>query len=90
MENPIFPTNTENMLPVTYLEGGTSQAAPVPTLFAIRFFCRNLETALGTLLEDPDLQKLLSEREDEKTEIHESLLRVMHSFQEFLMIDVRR
>ncbi|MHA2353230.1 MAG: hypothetical protein ACXABX_08935, partial [Candidatus Thorarchaeota archaeon] len=66
------------------------RAAPVPTLYAIRFFCRELESALDTLVQCQELQNLLSERDREKDEIHECLQRVMLRFQEFLMIDARR
>jgi len=90
MEKPVFPMSLEDSLPVTYFEGVASQAIPVPTLFAIRFFCGELESALNTLLENLELQTLLSEREGEKDEIYESLQRVMQRFQEFLMIDARR
>ncbi|MHA2081532.1 MAG: hypothetical protein ACW99H_10345 [Candidatus Thorarchaeota archaeon] len=90
MEKPVFPINLEDSLPVTFLEGTTSRATPVPTLYAIRFLCGELESALDTLLQSHELQELLSQREEEKNEIHECLLRVMHRFQEFLMIDVRR
>jgi hypothetical protein len=86
----VFPINLEDSLPVTFLEGTTSRATPVPTLYAIRFLCGELESALDTLLQSHELQELLSQREEEKNEIHECLLRVMHRFQEFLMIDVRR
>ncbi len=75
---------------VTFLEGFTKRASPVPTLYAIRFLGGELESALDTLLQSPELQELLSRREEEKNEIHECLLRVMQRFQEFLMIDVRR
>ncbi len=90
MEKPVFPINTEDQLPVTHLNGATSRAAPVPTLYAIRFFCRELESAVDTLLQDQELQMLLSERAGEKDEIYECLQRVMLHFQEFLMIDARR
>ena len=68
----------------------TSRAAPVTTLFAIRFFCKELELALDTLLRCEDLQEILSEREGEKNEIYDRLQRIMQRFQEFLMIDARR
>jgi len=86
LEKPVFSFDLEESLPVTYLGGVT----PVPTLFAIRYFCKELESALDTLIQYQELQELLSDREREKDEIHESLQRVMIRFQEFLMIDARR
>ncbi len=90
MEKYAAPLNPEELLPVTFLDGLTSQATPVPTLYAIRFFCRELEISLDTLLQSPELQELLSNRTKEKEEIHESLQRILHQFQEFLMSDTRR
>ena len=86
----MFSFELEELLPVTYLEGTTSRSAPVPTLYAIRFFCRELESALDTLLKCQTLQEVLSEREGEKNEIYDRLQRIMLRFQEFLMIDARR
>jgi hypothetical protein len=86
----VFSFDLDESLPVIFLEGSTSRAAPVPTLYAIRFFCRELESALDTLVQCQELQNLLSERDREKDEIHECLQRVMLRFQEFLMIDARR
>ncbi|MHA2027528.1 MAG: hypothetical protein ACW98U_16640 [Candidatus Thorarchaeota archaeon] len=86
MEKPVFSFDLEHPLPVTYLGGVT----PVPTLYAIRLLCKELESALDTLIQFQELQELLSEREGEKDEIHECLQRVMLRFQEFLMIDTRR
>jgi hypothetical protein len=90
LEKPVFSFDLEDALPVTFLQGASSRAAPVPTLYAIQFFCRELESALDTLLQNQEIQVLLSEREQEKDEIHERLQRIMVLFQEFLMIDVRR
>jgi hypothetical protein len=77
-------------LPVIFLSGITSQATPVPTLYAIRFFCRELESAIDVLSQNEKLQELLGLRKDEKKEIHEHLQRIMTRFQEFLMVDTRR
>lgn len=90
MEKPVFSLNLEETLPLTFLEGVTSRSAPVPTLFAIRFFCEELESALNILTESQELQELLSDRGGEKDEIHERLQRIMLRFQEFLMTDARR
>jgi hypothetical protein len=90
LEEQLISTDSEETLPVIFLNGITSQATPVPTLYAIRFFCKELETALDVLSQNEKLQKLLGLREDEKTEIHERLLRIMQRFQEFLMVDNRR
>jgi len=88
LEKPVFSFDLEESLPVTFLEGITSRATPVPTLYAIRVFCRELESALDTLLQCEELQEVFSERE--KDEIHERLQRIMLRYQEFLMIDARR
>jgi hypothetical protein len=90
VEKPVFSFELEELLPLIYLEGITSQTTPVPTIYAIRFFCRELETALDTLLNCQTLQEVLSEREGEKNEIYDRLQRIMLRFQEFLMIDARR
>ena len=90
LEKPVFSFDLEELLPVTFLEGITSRATPVPTLYAIRFFCRELESALDTLLQCKELQEVLSERDGEKDEIHDRLQRIILRFQEFLMIDARR
>jgi len=83
LEKFVPPLNPEELLPVTFLDGLTSQATPVPTLYAIRFFCRELESAIDTLLQNQELQELLSNRTEEKEEINECLQRVIHRFQEF-------
>jgi hypothetical protein len=80
----------EETLPVIFLSGITSKATPVPTLYAIRFFCRELESAIEALSQNEKLQELLSLRDTEKNEIHGHIQRIMHRFQEFLMIDTRR
>ena len=90
MEEQLVSMDPEETLPVIFLNGITSQATPVPTLYAIRFFCRELESAIDVLSENEKLQELLSLREDEKNEIQEQLQRIMQRFQEFLMIDARR
>ena len=90
LEKPVFSFDLEESLPVTFIEGTTSRAVPVPTLYAIRFFCGKLESALDTLMQSQELQEILSEKEGEKDEIHQILQKVMHRFQEFLMIDARR
>jgi hypothetical protein len=82
--------DAEETLPVIFLNGITTQATPVPTLYAIRFFCKELESAINVLSENATLQELLGLREDEKNEIHERLQRIMRLFQEFLMVDTRR
>lgn len=90
MEKFVPPLNPEELLPVTFLDGLTSQATPVPTLYAIRFFSRELESAIDTLIQNQELQELLSNRTKEKEDIYECLQRVIHRFQEFLMLDARR
>ena len=90
LEEPVFSYELDESLPVTFLEGSTSRAAPVPTLYAIRFFCKELESALDTLVQCQELQELLSNRDEEKDEIYDCLQRVMHRFQEFLMVNTRR
>ena len=85
LERPVFSSVPEEALPVTYLEGNTSRAAPVPTLYAIRFLSTALESALDTLLQSQELQEIFSEREEAKDKIHDCLQRVMSRFQEFLM-----
>ncbi len=90
MEKPEFSFQLEEKIPVTFLERISSRPTPVPTLHAIRYFCGELESALDILLQSPELQILLSEREEEKDELHKRLQRIMLRFQEFLMIDARR
>ena len=90
LEEQIVSIDSEETLPVIFLNGITSQATPVPTLYAIRYFCRELESAIDLLLDSPELQNLLSLQEEEKNRIHEHLQKIMHRFQEFLMADVRR
>jgi hypothetical protein len=90
LEEPVFSYELDESLPVTIIEGSTSRAAAVPTLYAIRFFCKELELALDTLVQCQELQELLGNRDEEKDEIYECLQRVMQRFQEFLMTDLRR
>jgi hypothetical protein len=90
LEEQIGSIDPDETLPVIFLNGVTSQATPVPTLYAIRYFCRELESAINVLADNSELQSLLSLREDEKNKIHEHLQRIMHRFQEFLMTDARR
>ncbi|MBE0526752.1 hypothetical protein E4H12_07625 [Candidatus Thorarchaeota archaeon] len=90
MEEQLISMDSDDTLPVIFLNGITSKATPVPTLYAIRFFCRELESAINILSQNTQLQELLSLREDEKNEIQEQLQRIMQRFQEFLMIDARR
>ena len=90
LEDQLVSMDSEETLPVIFLNGITSQATPVPTLYAIRFFCKELESAISVLSENMKLQELLSLRKDEKNEIQEQLQRIMQRFQEFLMIDARR
>ena len=90
MEAHVPPLTQKESLLVTYLKGITSRETPVPTLYALRFFCRELESILDTLLQSQELQEILSTRTEEKEEIHECLQRIMQRFQEFLMLDVRR
>ena len=90
LEEQLVTTDEEEQLPVIFLNGITSHATPVPTLYAIRYFCRELESAIDVLVDNPELQDLLSLREDEKNKIHEHLQKIMHRFQEFLMTDARR
>jgi len=90
LENQIVSIDSEETLPVIFLNGPTSQATPVPTLYAIRYFCRELEAAIDVLVNNTELQTLLSLRDEEKNKIHEHLQKIMHRFQEFLMADARR
>lgn len=90
LEEQLFSTDSEETLPVIFLDGITSQATPVPTLYAIRFYCKELESAINVLSQNKKLQELLGLREDEKNKIHEHLQRIMQRFQEFLMTDTRR
>jgi hypothetical protein len=90
LEEQLVSMDPEETLPVIFLNGITSKATPVPTLYAIRFFCRELESAIEVLSQNEKLQEILGFREDEKNEIHEHLQRIMHRFQEFLMVDNRR
>jgi len=90
LEKQLVSIDSEETLPVIFLDGFTSQATPVPTLYAIRFYCKELESAINVLSENKKLQEFLGLREDEKNEIHEHLLRIMRRFQEFLMADNRR
>ena len=90
LEEQLVSMDPEETLPVIFLNRITSKATPVPTLYAIRFFCRELESAIEVLSQNEKLQELLGLREDEKNEIHEHLQRIMHRFQEFLMVDHRR
>jgi hypothetical protein len=84
------PAGPEELFPVIHLNGFASQRFPVPALYAIRYLSRELELALETLIQYPQLQELLSIRGAEKDEIHTRLLRIMKLFQEFLMTDARR
>ena len=90
LENCEVPLESNELLPVSYLGGVASQTIPVPTLYAIRFLCRELESTLDTLLQCQELQELLSIRTEEKEEIHTRLKRLLKLYQEFLMIDTRR
>ena len=90
LEEQLISIDPEETLPVIFLNGITSQATPVPTLYAIRFFCKELESAIDVLSKNEKLQELLGLREDEKNEIHELLQRIMQRFQEFLTSDTRR
>ena len=90
MEAHVPPLTQKESLLVTYFKGITSRDTPVPTLYALRFFCGELESTLDTLLQSQELQEILSTRTEEKEEIHECLQRIMQRFQEFLMLDVRR
>ena len=90
LEEQLISTDSEETLPVIFLDGINSQATPVPTLYAIRFFCKELESAINVLSENKKLQELLGLREDEKNEIHEHLRRIMQRYQEFLMAEARK
>lgn len=90
LEEQTISIDTEETLPVIFLDGITSQAIPVPTLYAIRFFCKELESAINVLSENTKLQELLGLREEEKNEIYEHIQRIMHRFQEFLMAETRK
>lgn len=90
LESSINQIDKEKFLPVTFLEGFSSYAIPVPTLYAIRFLCGELESTLVTLLQSPELQELLSTREEEKIEIHEHLQRSLKLFEDFIMMSLRK
>ena len=90
LEEQLVSMDSEETLPVIFIDGVTSQATPVPTLYAIRYFCKELESAINVISENTTLQELLGLREEEKNEIHERLQRIMQRFQEFLMVDTRR
>ena len=84
--------NDENEEPllVTYLKGFTSRPIVVPTIYAIRFFCGELEAAINTLTQSHELMNLLGARKEEKKEIQQSLQRIRSQFDEFLMTDLRK
>lgn len=84
------PPDPDESLPITLLNGLISQGIPVPTLYAIRYLSRELESALETLIGSSQLKEFLSQRREEKEEIQSRLLRIMKLFQEFLMVDARR
>ena len=90
METSIKPSSSEELLVVTYLKGFSSRPIAVPTIYAIRFFCSELESALTTLVQNPELQGLLHSREEEKTDIQEGLHRIQKLFNDFLMSNLRK
>ena len=90
LETLVTTTDHEKSHLVTYLNGHTTRATPVPTLYAIRHHSTELESALDTLLKSPEVQEILIKRGEEKEEIHDCLLRIMQRFQEFLMIAARQ
>ena len=90
LETIVTTTDHEKSHLVTYLNGHTTRATPVPTLYAIRHHSSELESALDTLLKSHELQEILIKRGEEKEEIHDCLQRVMQRFQDFLMIAARQ
>ena len=90
LETLVTTTDHEKSHLVTYLNGHTTRATPVPTLYAIRHHSNELESALDTLLKSHELQEILIKRGEEKEEIHDCLQRVMQRFQDFLMIAARQ
>ncbi|MHA1907670.1 MAG: hypothetical protein ACW98Y_10285 [Candidatus Thorarchaeota archaeon] len=92
MVTSLDQSNDENEEPlvVTYLKGFTSRPIVVPTIYAIRFFCGELEAALNTLAQSHELMDLLGTREEEKKEIKQSLQRIRKLYDEFLMNDLRK
>jgi hypothetical protein len=90
LETSIDHLDEDEPLVVTYLKGFTSRPSAVPTIYAIRFFCGELENALYTLTCSPELMDLLSTREEEKKEIQSRLQRIKQLYDEFLMNDLRK
>jgi len=90
LETGTVQSDKEETLVVTYLKGFTSRPIAVPTIYAIRFFCNELESAMDTLVHNPALIDLLSSREEDKMEIQRSLHRIKKLFDEFLMNDLRK
>ena len=90
LESGIAQTEKDETLVVTYLKGFTSRPIAVPTIYAIRFFCNELESAMDTLVYNPALMDLLSSREEDKEEIQRSLQRIKRLFDEFLINDLRK
>ncbi|MDF1538991.1 MAG: hypothetical protein P1Q69_08810 [Candidatus Thorarchaeota archaeon] len=90
METSIEQSNREEQYVVTYLRGFSSRPIAVPTIYAIRFFCSELESALTTFVQSPELMDLLISRKEEKIEIQQRLQRIQNLINDFLMADVRR
>ncbi len=90
LETSIDQSDSKEPLLVTYLKGFSSRPIAVPTIYAIRFFCSELESALDTLTQSNELMKLLSTREEEKLEIQQSIQSIRRIFDEFLMSDLRK
>ncbi len=84
------PPKAKEQLVVTYLKGFTSRPIVVPTIYAIRFFCTELESSLTTLIQSPELMDLLGSLETERLEIQESLQRIRSLFEEFLIVNLRK
>ncbi len=90
LETNIEQSNSEEQFVVTYLKGFSSRPIAVPTIYAIRFFCSELESALTTFVRSPELQDLLTSREEEKNDIQQSLHKIQELFNDFLMNIVRQ
>ena len=80
----------EEQFLVTYLKKFASRPIVVPTIYAVRFFCNELESALSNFVESPALMDLLASREEEKVDIQQSLHRIQMLFNKFLMNEHRR
>ncbi len=90
LETSIEQSSSEEQFVVTYLKGFSSRPIAVPTIYAIRFFCSELESALTTFAQSSELQELLASRDEEKNEIQQQIQRIQKLFNDFQMADLRR